>query len=235
MKKPLIGIVLDREPKGDYSMYPYYVLRGHYFAVIEKAGGIPVGVPLSSDLIDDYLELVDGILLPGGDYDIPPHMYGDKTVHESVVTKTERLEFDIEITEKCLKRDIPLFGICAGEQLLAVLTGGTLIQDIASEIPGSFEHYQDLRTSTAHTLNIVEGTKLHSIIGSSTLAVNSHHHQAVRTVGKGMIIAATTSDGVIEAIESTEHSFCIGVEWHPEFLISREEEKIFKAFIKACT
>jgi putative glutamine amidotransferase len=234
MKKPLIGIVLDREVKGTYSEYPYYVLREHYFNAVLKAGGIPVGIDHSLESIEDYVELLDGLLMPGGDYDIPPSLYGDDSVHESVATKTERLNFDFAITQKFLDSDKPILGICVGEQLLAVMLGGSLVQDIESEFPKSTEHYEGDRMRIAHNIKIKKGTILHSIINEDNLGVNSHHHQAVRNETEKYVASAISDDGIIEAIEVKNKKFCLGVQWHPEFINHPSELAIFVAFIDAC-
>jgi putative glutamine amidotransferase len=234
MKKPKIGIVLDRERGGDYSEYPYYVLREHYFNAVHKAGGIPVGIDLTTTAIADYVDLLDGLLMPGGDYDIPPSFYGDTTVHDTVVTKVERLEYDLAITQAFLEADKPILGICAGQQLLAVLYKGTLVQDIESQIPGAFNHYNSEREAISHDIVIKQGTLLHSIVKEERVGVNSHHHQAVKTVDEGMVISAVSNDGVVEAIEIPAKKFCLGVEWHPEFLNEEHDKKIFDAFIQAC-
>ncbi len=234
MRKPLIGIVLDNEEKGAYSEYPYYVLRKHYFNAVSKAGGIPVGIDHSVDNIEDYVQMLDGLLMPGGDYDIPPGVYGDNEVHESVVTKVGRLDFDWKITQKFLDADKPVLGICAGEQLLAVMHGGTLVQDIESEVNDCLDHYQSDREAIAHDVTIEEGTLLHKIIGATKQGVNSHHHQSVKAVSDKFIVSALSSDGIIEAIEVKDKKFCLGVQWHPEFLNNPGEFKIFEAFILAC-
>ncbi len=230
MKKPLIGIVLDNEEKGAYSEYPYYVLRKHYFNAVIKAGGVPVGIDHSTESIEDYVQMLDGLLMPGGDYDIPPGVYGDKEVHESVVTKVGRLDFDWRITQAFLDADKPILGICAGEQLLAVMLGGTLIQHIETDI----DHYLSDREMVAHIITVTEGTLLHKIVGATTLGVNSHHHQSVKAVSDKLIVSARSSDDIIEAIEVKDKKFCLGVQWHPEFLINTSEFKIFEAFILAC-
>jgi putative glutamine amidotransferase len=230
IKKPKIGIVLDKEPGGGYSEYPYYVLREHYFNAVVKAGGIPVGIDHTVENIDDYVALLDGLLMPGGDYDIPPSVYGENEIHESVVTKVGRLDFDWKITQKFLDADKPILGICAGEQLLAVMLGGTLVQHIETEI----DHYLSDRERVAHDIKISEGTLLHKIIGATTLGVNSHHHQSVKTISDKFVASACSSDGIIEAIEVKDKKFCLGVQWHPEFLNDSDEFKIFEAFVEAC-
>lgn len=234
MKKPLIGVVLDLEEKGDYSIYPYYVLRQDYFAAITKAGGIPVGIPLSAENIEDCVENLDGLLLPGGDYDIPPHVYGDDSIHETVVMKTGRLDFDMTLTKKFLEKDIPILGICLGEQLLAVIHGGALMQHIENELPDALPHYIEDRLKPTHEIQIKEGTLLHQIIGETSMMVNSHHHQAVKAESGQFIVSARSSDGVIEAIEVPGKKFCLGMQWHPEHLVHPKELDIFKAFIDAC-
>ncbi|MEN9921021.1 MAG: hypothetical protein RL538_914 [Candidatus Parcubacteria bacterium] len=234
MKKPLIGVVLDLEEKGDYSIYPYYVLRQDYFSAIAKAGGIPVAVPLSTENIDDYVENLDGLLLPGGDYDIPPHVYGDDSIHETVVMKLGRLEFDMTLTKKFLEKNIPILGICLGEQLLAVMHGGALIQHVEHEVPNALEHYLEDRLKPAHEIKITEGTLLHGIVGETSMMVNSHHHQAVKAEAEGFVVSARSGDGVIEAIEVPGKKFCLGMQWHPEHLTHEKEIDIFKAFVDAC-
>lgn len=233
MKKPLIGIVLDIEPGGEYSPYPYYVLRRDYFAAVSKVGGIPIAIPVSEENLDDYFERLDGLLLPGGDYDIPPSFYGTNEVHESVVTKPGRLHFDMTLAQKFYDADKPILGICLGEQLLAVLLGGSLHQDIETELKGALPHYDQDRLSPSHKLIITPNTILHSIFGDS-VAVNSHHHQAVKAGSGKFVVSAVSEDGVIEAIEAPEKKFCVGVQWHPEHLVVEKEIEIFKRFVDAC-
>lgn len=229
MRKPIIGIVLDNLETGDYSEYPYYVLRKHYFDAVTIAGGVPVGLSHSVDVIEQCTQFLDGLLMPGGDYDVPPSIYGETITHESVVTKEERLDFDWKLTQKFLDADKPILGICAGEQLLAVMLGGMLIQHIETEI----NHYLSDREIVAHDIKVVEGTLLHRIVGGTSLGVNSHHHQSVRTVSDKFIVSACSSDGIIEAIEVRKKKFCLGVQWHPEFLNNPAELKIFETFIEA--
>ncbi|MFP6759421.1 MAG: gamma-glutamyl-gamma-aminobutyrate hydrolase family protein, partial [Alphaproteobacteria bacterium] len=132
-------------------------------------------------------------------------------------------------------RDTPVLGICGGQQLLNVALGGTLIQHIPDTIADGLAHEQpNPRDQAGHSVTIVEGTALHRITGTTTLEVNSAHHQAVAEPAPGLVVDATAADGVIEGIESPAHKFCIGVQWHPEFIISEGDAKLFAAFVDAC-
>lgn len=238
MNKPIIGITLDAEKGGkkgiSYSPLPWYALRKEYFSIISSLGAIPIALPHENIIINDYINLIDGLILTGGDFDIPPELYGQQNIHNSVIIKSERTAFEYELAQKVIAQNIPILGICAGEQLLNVILGGSLIQHIPDEIENSIEHQQTTpRTEAAHDVTIVRDTILYSIVGEDKLMVNSNHHQAVKTVGENVVINAVASDGVIEGIEYTKHPFCIGVEWHPELEVNKGDRKIFEAFIKA--
>jgi len=236
MNKPIIGITLDAEEGGEkgsvYSPLPWYALRKEYFSIVSSLGAIPIALPHENSKIDDYIDLIDGLILTGGDFDIPPELYGEQNIHETVVIKNERTAFEYELTQKALSNNMPILGICAGQQLLNVILGGSLIQHIPDEIDNPLEHQQkNPRTEPAHKVKIEKNTKLHAIVGFDELMVNSNHHQAVKTVGKNVLINAVAPDGVIEGIEYSEHPFCIGVEWHPELEVNERDRKIFEAFL----
>ncbi|MGH7817439.1 MAG: gamma-glutamyl-gamma-aminobutyrate hydrolase family protein, partial [Candidatus Binatia bacterium] len=136
-----------------------------------------------------------------------------------------------------LKKDLPILGICGGEQALNVVLGGSLYQDIDAQIPNAAEHEQsEKKTYGGHRVHIPNDTRLRAIVRSATLEVNTTHHQAVKQLGKGLIVDAVADDGVIEGIESTRHRFVIGVQWHPEVLAPRRQghRRIFSAFVAAC-
>ena len=236
MKKPVIGITLDCEEPGGYSKFPWYAARENYCGAVSRAGGVPLLLPHEADLADTYLDLIDGLVVTGGNFDVDPAIFGATARHETVKTKDRRTEFELAVTRGALARNMPVLGICGGQQLLHVVLGGELIQHIAVEVQDPLAHEQpNPRDEAGHDVSVREGTQLFEIVGATTLPVNSAHHQAVKGEPDGVVICATASDGVIEGIEAPAYRFCIGVQWHPEFAISAGDEKLFAAFIEAAT
>jgi putative glutamine amidotransferase len=235
MKKPIIGIVMNYDEKGEYfSEYPWYALRKDYFRSVQNAGGAPVGLPFHVDAIPDYVRMMDGLLIAGGE-DYPPEFYGEAPMGDKLnLLKGGRSEFDFKILATALEKNIPVLGICAGEQAINIYFGGTLIQDIETMIPGALNHMKPCPShEPSHLIEIEEGTLLHHCTGAKAYKVNSAHHQAVNRVGKGLIVNARSPDGVIEGIEHPDYKFCLGVEWHPEFEIDAEDRRLMKAFVSA--
>lgn len=234
-QKPLIGITFDSCDPGGYSKYPWYALRENYCTSVEKAGGIPFPLTHDLDLVDDFLSLIQGLYITGGGHDVDPILYGETSMHPSVTLKPERTRFEMAITKRALERNMPVLGICGGEQLLNVALGGTLIQHIPDEHPKSHEHSQKTaRHLPCHKVKIVPGTLLHQILGTEELDVNSVHHQAVKDLAPSVIPNAKSPDGIIEGIEVPQYRFCLGVQWHPEFIVTPLETKLFEAFVNAC-
>lgn len=234
MTRPRIGITLDSEEPGGYSKLPWYALRQNYASSVERAGGLPLLLPHEPDRAGEYLDLIDGLVVTGGAFDIDPAMFGATTRHATVRLKNRRTEFETAIVRSALDRDMPLLGICGGQQLLNVVLGGTLYQHIPDEIETPLAHEQpNPRTEPGHEVRVREGTLLHRICGVTTLSVNSAHHQAARDVGPGIVVNATAEDGVIEGIEDPRRRFCLGVQWHPEYSISTGDDRIFDAFVAA--
>jgi putative glutamine amidotransferase len=234
MKKPVIGITLDSEEPGGYSKFPWYAVRENYCDAVADAGGLPVPLPHQPAIANAYLDMIDGLVITGGAFDVDPALFGDKTRHETVVTKDRRTEFELAVTRGAINRDMPVLGICGGQQLLNVVLGGTLIQHIPDEIENALAHEQpNPRDEPGHDIAVTTNTLLHQITGTGTMSVNSAHHQAVKTIASPVIINATAPDGVIEGIELPGKRFCLGVQWHPEFLIDPGDKRIFDAFIDA--
>ena len=234
MKKPVIGITLDSEPPGGYSKLPWYALRENYVGAVRRGGGLPILLPHEPEETEAYLERIDGLVVTGGAFDIDPALFGAESRHPTVTTKDRRTRFEWAVTKGAIDRDLPVLGICGGQQLLNVVLGGTLIQHIPDEVARALAHEQpNPRTEPGHTVRVARGTLLHEICGVDELAVNSAHHQAAKTVGAGVVVNATSEDGVIEGIEDPRLAFCLGVQWHPEYSISAGDERIFDAFVAA--
>tara|TARA_Y100001970_G_scaffold294229_1_gene448845 strand:+ start:7307 stop:8017 length:711 start_codon:yes stop_codon:yes gene_type:complete len=233
MKKPIIGITLDNEEPGSYSNYPWYAIRYNYLHSIEKFGAIPFPLYHTQKNIDELFNILDGIIITGGNFDLDPTLYGEKNV-DSKKLKNNRTNFEILICKKFLSSSKPMLGICGGEQLLNVVCGGTLIQDIKKNCKNVLEHEQsNPRNETSHDVKINKHTLIHKIVKKNILKVNSAHHQAVKKIGKDLIISGCSNDGIIESIEHTNHRWCIGVQWHPEFLITNEDSCLIKNFVES--
>ncbi len=236
MSRPVIGITLDFEEPGGYSNLPWYALRENYASAITAAGGLPLPLPHEPEQAEDYLDLIDGLVITGGAFDVDPAMFGAGSRHPTVVTKDRRTAFELAATQGALSRDTPVLGICGGQQLLHVALGGTLIQHIPDEVPNALAHEQpNPRDEPGHSVSVLPGTLLHRIVGRESLEVNSAHHQAAKDASDRIIINAVAPDGVIEGIEATEQTFCLGVQWHPEHKVSAGDDAIFEAFIEAAT
>ncbi|HET9149274.1 MAG TPA: gamma-glutamyl-gamma-aminobutyrate hydrolase family protein [Alphaproteobacteria bacterium] len=233
--RPLIGITLDSEKPGGYSKFPWYALRDNYCGAVAAVGGLPVALPHEPNAVSDYLDRIAGLIVTGGAFDVDPALFGAAARHASVTTKDKRTAFELAIVKGALDRDMPILGICGGEQLLNVALGGTLIQHIPDEVPNALAHEQpNPRNEPGHEIAVAPGTLLARIVGASRMNVNSAHHQAAKDVGPGIAVNARAADGVIEGIEDPKRTFCLGVEWHPEFFIDKGDKAIFEAFVAAC-
>jgi putative glutamine amidotransferase len=234
MTQPVIGLTLDHEPPGGWSKFPWYAIRENYCNAVRHAGGLPILLPHDPEAAADYADRIDGLIITGGGFDVDPALFGAETRHSTVKTKDRRTAFELAATRIALDRDMPVLGICGGQQLLNVALGGTLIQHIPDEVPGALPHRQpNPRDEPGHDVRVIAGTLLHRIAGAEHLAVNSAHHQAVKAAGPGVVIDAVAGDGVVEGIEDPRRRFCLGVQWHPEFEIGEADRRIFRAFVEA--
>ncbi len=231
MKNPIIGITLDYENNGGYSKFPWYAIRENYLSCLHKFGAIPFPLFHQSSLNDYFLKTLDGLVITGGNFDINPALYSE-TTDGSRNIKNKRTNFEIEIFKKFLQSSKPILGICGGEQLMNVATGGDLIQDIKTSIGTSIEHEQtNPRNEVSHEVDIKNNSKLFQIIKEDIIKVNSAHHQSVKKIGENFTASAYASDEVIEAIEHTQHPWCLGIQWHPEFVITDADIAIVRDFI----
>ena len=231
MKQPIIGITLDFENNGGYSRFPWYAIRENYLTCLHKFGAIPFPLFHENTLNSHLIEVLDGLIITGGNFDINPELYSE-AYNGSRDIKNKRTNFEISIFKKFLETSKPILGICGGGQLMNVACGGDLIQDINKSIKTRIEHEQNNpRDQVSHEVIIIKNTKLHSIINSEKIRVNSAHHQSVKKLGKNFISTAMAKDGVIEAIEHVKHKWCLGLQWHPEFLITNDDVAIIKDFV----
>lgn len=232
--RPLIGVTLDSEQPGGYSKYPWYAIRQNYAEAIIAAGGLPIALPHDPALAAEYLGHIQALVVTGGAFDVDPSLYGDGERHETVTLKQGRTAAELALMRGALERNMPVLGICGGQQLLAVALGGTLIQHIPDSIPNALPHEQpNPRHEPGHAIAVTPGTLLHRIVGATEMRVNSAHHQAVRHPGPRAIVNAVAPDQVIEGVEDPRYRFCLGVQWHPEFSIDPGDRRIFDALVAA--
>tara|TARA_Y100001970_G_C14249325_1_gene870624 strand:- start:2897 stop:3604 length:708 start_codon:yes stop_codon:yes gene_type:complete len=231
MKSPIIGITLDFENSGGYSKFPWYAIRENYLTCLYKLGAVPFPIFHEGSINNKLLNILDGLVITGGNFDINPKLYSTINVSSRNI-KDKRTNFEIDIFKKFLDTKKPILGICGGEQLMNVACGGNLIQDINKSIKTTiFHEQQNPRNEVSHEITILKNSKLHKIVKNEKIEVNSAHHQSVKTLGKEIISTAVASDGVIEAIEHNNHPWCIGVQWHPEFLITKADIAIIEDFV----
>ena len=231
----MIGLTLDAEAAGGWSKYPWYAMRVNYADAIAEAGGLPVALPHDAALAERYLDRMDALVVTGGAFDVDPALYRAGEVHAAVTLKRGRTAAELALLRGALARNMPVLGICGGQQLLAVALGGTLVQHIPDEIEGALAHEQTTRhDEPAHAVRIAPGTLLARLVGADTMRVNSSHHQAVRDPGPGVVVDAVAPDGVVEGIEDPRRRFCLGVQWHPEFHTDPGDALILAGLVRAC-
>ena len=236
MNQPLIGLTLDSDEGSGPTKTARYALRANYAEAIAGAGGMPVGLPHAPEAVEAYADRLDALVVTGGAFDVDPAMFGADKKHATVTTKPNRTGFELALTKAMMARKKPILGICGGEQLLNVILGGTLIQHIEDEVGDSLLHEQpNPRNQPGHAVAVTPGSLLHKIAGATEIKVNSAHHQAVKSVGPGVVVNAVAGDGVIEGIEDPRLPFCIGVQWHPEFRITDGDRNLFKALVAAAS
>ena len=223
---PVIGLT------GNFQDGNCMLAEGYYQSIL-KAGGTPFIIPCydDTDALINTLEKLDGILLTGG-ADINPLFFGEEPVKELHGINPRRDRQELLLTRLAADRQIPILGICRGIQTMNAAFGGPLYQDIHSQMEGiRIKHSQELdRSYASHTVTIEKDTLLHNLFKADTIAVNSFHHQAVKEAAPGFRVCARATDGVIEAMESTEYKSMLGVQWHPECFILKGDECMMPLF-----
>ena len=215
--RPLIGITCDEFR--DEQRRRRFVLDPSYAAAVARAGGMPVMLgPLSEGpRPGDLIERLDGLVITGGAFDILPSLYGQKPHPDLGELKPERTSFEFGLLRHAAGSGLPVLGICNGAQLMNVYLGGDLFQHLPEQVESDIDHAGPGGLGRVpHAVTIEKGTLLHRVVGCDEMPVYSSHHQAADRLGDGLLVGALAADGVIEAIESPEHPFFLGVQWHPE-------------------
>ena len=214
-----------------------FYLGRHYSEAVEAAGGIPLHISLipNADYIDSAVEGFDGILLPGSDTDVDPLRYGQQPHPALGTVQTIKDETDSLVITAAERKGIPLLAICFGMQILNVARGGSLIQDIGSQVSDAIKHEQGApRDRPSHRISMLESSKLSEIAGSVDAIVNSHHHQAIEALGADLIATSWTTDGIIEALEDPRpERYIVAVQWHPEMGWEKDlfSQRLFRVFV----
>lgn len=236
-KKSVIGITATRDTRRGMD---YVDISNDYVQSVVSGGGLPLVLPLRTDLSDipHYAKLLDGLLMTGGAEDVHPLLYGENPVKQLKAVMPERDAWETALLKAMLEQDKPVLAVCRGLQLMNVAFGGSLYQHLPSQVKDVQGHYP---TGLAmhylwHDVTLEPDSRLHELFGKSCIQVNSFHNQAVKTPAPGFKICARSDDAVVEALESTTHRFALGVQWHPETLTRTYPEFIplFAALVKAC-
>jgi len=240
-KAPLIGITCSRLTGGAWGMYSLghfmdYALSDYSQAILH-AGGAPVIVPAAQDRksLTRILSALQGLILSGGP-DVHPRRYGEEPLAGLGEVDEALDHMELLAAELAIEKNLPLLGICRGIQVLNVALGGTLYQDISSQVPESICHTPKTdKAVNTHTVNIEPGSRLHKLIGRREIWVNGKHHQALKGLATGLVVAARAKDGVIEAVELAGKRFAVGVQWHPEgtWRDDLQSKKLFRSFVRA--
>ncbi len=230
--KPLIGMAYGDVAIRDEQMKIRTYCTRKYYQALQKAGAAVILLPPCPETeLGRYLDLVDGILLPGGE-DVHPRFQGEDPIPALGLVNPFRDEFELALAREAFSRGVPTLGICRGAQVVAIAMGGSVHQDIVGI--SRIQHTQAApRWSPSHKVSVKSGSILREWLGTAELFTNSFHHQAVNRVPKGFRVVATTSDGSIEAIESKGGKVCIGVQWHPEETVNSDtfSLKLFGGFL----
>lgn len=227
---PLIGVTAELK-SNNFSLHENYV------EALLNTGSMPIVLPYTSNLqqIKEIVGRIDGLMLTGGT-DVDPGMFGEEPQPGLQQIDPRRDQFEEMLILESLQQDLPIFAICRGQQILNVVAGGTLIQNLYV-LPNVLQHHQFApRNHCSHEIEIAPETKLSNMISDRRWKVNSFHHQSVKDPAPGFRVAAVSSDGITEAIESEYHRYVMGVQWHPSDLLDQDPLalQLFTIFVQAC-
>ncbi len=233
-RRPLVGVTtyLERAVQGPWDER-FALVPETYLLGVEEGGGTPLLLPpqpFDDAVVERVLDAVDALVLTGG-ADVDPARYGAERGPHTQTPRLDRDAWEAALTERALARDLPVLAICRGVQLLNTVLGGTLAQHVPDltdadhgEAPGAF---------APTDVEVVDGTRVRDVLGAvgDRLTVHCHHHQVLDRVADGLVVAARSADGLIEAVESPEHAFVLGVQWHPEQ--DAADRRLFAALVTA--
>lgn len=235
--KPIIGLttVYYEQPS------KHHRLSSSYEQCVLEAGGLPIILPLvEREDVGTLADAVDAVVLTGG-ADIPPQFYGEELTYEDMdMAPIAQIQFELLLIKELQIRNKPIFGVCLGHQLLNIVYGGSLYQDIPTEVTGTIRHNKGYRNGKngpfagqRHRVYVEPGSKLHRIVGAEKFDSMSYHHQAVHTTGPGVKVSARASDGIIEATEFPADQLIFSVQWHPEIQAdSPYTKRMFEALVR---
>ncbi len=235
-KRPVVllppDLVINDTHRGPLAVM---VTQRPYTTRILDSGGLPLIMPpVDDDGLDQLIALADALVLPGGGFDIDPRRYGEAVESFCGELKPERTDLEWGLLMRAEQKGIPILGICGGMQLMNVMRGGTLYQDIPTQKPSTTTHTQKgSKREPSHQVMVDAGTQLAAIAGAGPLPVNSTHHQAIKTLGRNLTVCAHADDGLVEGIEDRSKAFYVGVQWHPEAMDEEPHRRIYAALIDA--
>ena len=232
-KRPVIGVI----PLIDYNKKSYWMLPGYFGGIIE-AGGLPVMLPLTSDIkvIEQIVSMCDGFIFTGGQ-DVEPKLYSERKISACSECSPERDAMEVLLLDHIIELDKPILGICRGIQLINAALGGTLWQDIPSQFSDMVPHCQKPPYDVSiHEVSIEHSSPLYDLLKTDTIPVNSYHHQGIRSLSPELKSMAYAPDGLVEAVCAPGHRFLWAIQWHPELSYRKDinSRLIFKEFVRHC-